>query len=222
LDPGEPHEGRAPDRGAPGRDTLDHDAPVHDAPVHDAPVHDAPDRDVSDRGKDLTGSSPEAAIAAPVAKPPRIDAVMFARREEGLAGRTPLSSMKRLLAAGVGEAGMLDWEVDGGVVRDEMQRRREVLRVRTRFSPWMTCSRCLEPVQLAQLRTDTRFRLAATEAQAAAEDRDSEEFDVIAADPHLDLFALVEDEAILGLPMAPAHESCPGVAGVTVDPPVTL
>jgi len=176
---------------------------------------------------------PEAGIPE---RPPRIDSVVFARRKEVLRGSSPLSSMRRLLSAGVGaeglagvdgltgadesagaEAGandsagtgeMLNWEVEGFLGRDEMQRQREFLRVRTRFSPWMTCSRCLAPVQVLDLATDTCFRLAASEAQAAAEDREEESVEVIAADPNLDLAALVEDEAILALPMAPAHASC--------------
>lgn len=119
-----------------------------------------------------------------------------------------MSLMPRLLAAGVADAGMLDWEVEGSLGRDEMQRRREFLQVRTRFSPWMTCSRCLEPVQIRDLSTDTRFRLAASEGQAAAEDREAESVEVIAADANMDLAALVEDEAILALPMAPAHDDC--------------
>ena len=154
-----------------------------------------------------------------VAKPPRIDSVLFARRQETLAGTMPLSSMTRLLAAGVGSEGMLDWRVQGSLGRDEMQRQREFLRVHTGFSPWMTCSRCLEPVQVQGLSTDTLFRLALSEAQAAAEDREEEVVEVIAADPNLDLAALVEDEAILALPMAPAHANCVwnGAAGADGD-----
>ena len=72
----------------------------------------------------------------------------------------------------------------------------------------MTCSKCLEPVQVPELVTDTRFRLAATENQAAQEDREADTEEVIAADPHLDLSALVEDEALLALPMAPSHPEC--------------
>ena len=38
--------------------------------------------------------------------------------------------------------------------------------------------------------------------------REVDEEEVLAASPHLDLAALVEDEAILALPMAPAHVTC--------------
>jgi uncharacterized protein len=151
------------------------------------------------------------AAASPVrdpARPPRIDSVNFARKRELLQGRSALSSMSRLLTAGVAPEGSLDWQVEGSVSRDEMQRVREFLQVRTAFSPWMTCSKCLEPVQVRDLKTHTLFRLAATEDQAAVEDRESDALEVIPADPALDLAALVEDEAILALPMAPAHPDC--------------
>ena len=164
------------------------------------------------------GQPHERPPAAVPERAPRIDSVVFARRNEVLRGCLALSSMPRLLSAGVGGEGLLEWEIEGSVGRDELQRQREFLRVRTAFSPWMTCSRCLSPVQVATLKTDTRFRMAASEAQAAAEDRDEEEVEVMAANPHLDVAALVEDEAILALPMAPVHDSCEWTATVGPDP----
>ena len=162
-------------------------------------------------GRGPAGDS--AAPSAPAASrdhtpPPKIDPIVFARKREALQGRAPLSSMPRLLAAGIETQGSLDWDVEGSVGRDEMQRQRELLRVRTRFAPWTTCSRCLEPLQGRELSTDTLYRMAASEEQAAREDREADSFDVIAATPSLDLSALVEDEAILALPMAPAHDGC--------------
>lgn len=138
----------------------------------------------------------------------RVDSVVFARKGETLAGRCALTAMPRLLAAGVGAEGEIEWLVQGSVGRDEMQRMREFLRVKVGFSPWMTCSRCLEPVQVRDVTTDTSFRLAASEAQAALEDRVEDSLEVIAGHPALDLAALVEDEAILALPMAPTHDLC--------------
>jgi uncharacterized metal-binding protein YceD (DUF177 family) len=41
---------------------------------------------------------------------------------------------------------------------------------------------------------------------------------VIAASPNLDLAALVEDEAILALPMAPVHPACEWKAAPVADP----
>ena len=160
------------------------------------------------------GASVNAAAPSELAVPPRVDAVTFARKREFLRGRVPMSSMTRLLTAGVQAHGTLDWEVEGSVGRDQMQRQREFLRVRTVFSPSMTCSRCLEPVEVLGLRSDTRFRFAASEQQAAAEDREADDEEVIVASSNLDLAALVEDEAILALPMAPAHAHCKWTGGL--------
>lgn len=158
------------------------------------------------------GTDPGRTVTPVSGKPPRIDPLVLARQHESLQGCVPLSSMTRLMSAGVAPQGTLDWQVEGSVGRDEMKRQREFLRVRTTFEPWMTCSRCLEPIQVSILVSNTRFRLAASEEQAAAEDREAEdreaEVEVIAAAPGMDLAALVEDEAILALPMAPAHQDC--------------
>jgi uncharacterized protein len=134
---------------------------------------------------------------------------MFARRRQAVDGQTPLALMARLVNAGVADQGAVAWQIEGSVATDELGRQRDFLLARTRFAPLMTCSRCLAPVQVAEIRSETRFRLAASEAQAEREDRESETVEVIAVTPVLDLATVVEDEAILALPMAPVHETCP-------------
>ncbi len=158
--------------------------------------------------KPAPGEAAPRASPAESGPPPKVDSVAFARRREAVEGQVEISSLARLVSAGVEARGMLVWAVEGFVGRDQLQRQREYLRVQTTFSPWMTCSRCLEAVAVPELHTDTRFRFAASEQQAAAEDREADEEEVIAASPHLDLAALVEDEAILALPMAPVHPAC--------------
>lgn len=163
-------------------------------------------------------AQPAAQPTAPPVMPPKIDSAAFARRRGALQGQVEIASLPRLVSAGVEGRGVLAWQIEGYVGRDHLQRQREFLRVRTTYSPWMTCAKCLEPVEVTGLRTDTRFRFAASEQQAAVEDRESEEEEVIAASPNLDLAALVEDEAILALPMAPAHVSCEWVAQAGSEP----
>jgi uncharacterized protein len=69
------------------------------------------------------------------------------------------------------------------------------------------CQRCLEPVRLP-LSVDRWFAFASSEEDAAAQDADSED-DVLAVSARFDLRALVEDELLLALPLAPRHEVCP-------------
>jgi uncharacterized protein len=150
--------------------------------------------------------------AAPL--PDAVDPVQFARRRQQVAGTTPLADLARLVASDVAPDGSIAWQVSGETGRDELDRHRSFIDVRVRFAPTMTCVRCLEPVQVATIDNTRRFRLAASERQAELEDRDADQVDVIAETPRLDLATLVEDEAILALPMAPAHEHC--------APPATL
>lgn len=178
----------------PREDSLETEKPDRRVQL---PESTAPDRPLS-RGDDDEG----------LARPPRIDPVAFARKGEECQGRLPMSALPRLLSAGVAPEGTLKWSVHGSSGRDEMQRHREFLMVSTRFSPWMTCAKCLEPVIVPEIESATRFRLAASENQATQEDKETDSVEVIAADPNLDLADLVEDEAILALPMAPGHADC--------------
>ena len=79
----------------------------------------------------------------------------------------------------------------------------------------LQCQRCLQPMTVP-LAVDRSFRFVRDESEAEAEDADSEE-DVLALSRTLDLFALVEDELILELPLVPRHESCPQPLPVPQD-----
>ncbi|MDD5330128.1 MAG: YceD family protein [Sulfuricella sp.] len=64
----------------------------------------------------------------------------------------------------------------------------------------LTCQRCLDALAYP-LRVESELELAEGE-----QSQDAEELtDVIEADPALDVLALIEDEVLLALPMAPTH-----------------
>jgi uncharacterized protein len=71
----------------------------------------------------------------------------------------------------------------------------------------MICQRCLVPMDV-DLGFDRWFRFAADEATAALEDEEAEE-EVLAMARDLDLHALIEDELLMEIPVAPRHEVCP-------------
>lgn len=71
----------------------------------------------------------------------------------------------------------------------------------------LTCQRCLGAVDVAVL-VDRSFRFVSDEEVAAAQDEESEE-DVLALSRSFDLLALVEDEMLMALPLAPRHAVCP-------------
>ena len=70
----------------------------------------------------------------------------------------------------------------------------------------LTCQSCLEPVEV-DVGVEREFRFVPTEEQALLEDEESDE-DVLANAHDVDVYALVEDELILGLPLGPRHGGC--------------
>lgn len=141
--------------------------------------------------------------------PGRVDSVAFARGRQELSGEVDGERLPRLAEAGATTEGPVDWSAQGSTGRDELDRLREFLTIRAAFRPVIPCARCLEPVTLERVDVTNRFRFAASEEQAAREDRVAQDCDVIAHDNQLDLGALIEDEVLLALPMFATHEICP-------------
>ncbi|MGE0314842.1 MAG: DUF177 domain-containing protein [Lautropia sp.] len=152
--------------------------------------------------------------------PPTVDSAAFARKRGALEGVLPLAAMARLQAAGVAPRGDLRWAVAARDADDALGRRRDYLDVEIAFAPTMPCARCLGAVDLPTIRAASHFRFAATARQAEIEDREESELEVLAHEPEFDLAALVEDEAILALPMVAAHDRCPAEdAAASTAPP---
>lgn len=132
----------------------------------------------------------------------KIDLFEFARLGGEAAGELPLERMQRVdtpdrrdamtWKAAVGAEGRrgfprLDLEIDGAIP--------------------LICQRCLQPMtQVVAIRS--RFLIVADEPQASALD-DDDTYDAIVGATDFDLDALIEDEVILALPIAPRHEVCP-------------
>lgn len=149
---------------------------------------------------------------------PWIDTVEFARARSSLSGRVRVAGLPRLADMLADDRGELEWKLDG-----ERRPRAEggadsFLRLSLAGSAVLSCVRCLEPVE-CPVAADRLFKIAATETQAEREDAESEDFDVLAASPRFDVLGLVEDEAIMALPIAPRHERCglPAGGGAAAD-----
>lgn len=143
---------------------------------------------------------------------PWIDAGEFARRGSRLAATRALRDFERLRGMLADDGGSLDWELSG-----ERRPRPEggsdlFLRLRLGGAVSLRCTRCLEPVA-ARIDEVRLFKLALTESQAEREDADAQTYDVLADSPRLDVLELVEDEAIMALPIAPRHADCTLPAG---------
>lgn len=137
-----------------------------------------------------------------------IDGLAFARTTGVLKGQLGLESLPRLAQSGCSGA-VLDFVLNGEI----NERGRPGLRLTVAGSVRLQCQRCLGEVELP-LRLESQLELALGEAEIlAAED----EIDRALAGPDMSVAALVEDEVILALPMAPKHEHCRAAAGAEAD-----
>ena len=132
--------------------------------------------------------------------PAVIDALEFARSAQESTGSVPVSALKRLEDLLYDSAGTLRYGLTGR--RDE--RNRPLLDLAVSGELHLQCQRCLGLLEYA---VDVRNLLLVVPEGAAPEDdlEDPEAPDTIEANPALDVQALVEDEVLLSLPLAPRH-----------------
>lgn len=157
---------------------------------------------------------------------PWIDTTEFTRTGQRLSGRSPLARLVRMSDMLTDDDGELEWTLEG-----ERSRRADGgfdahLALAFAGQVRMRCVRCLEPVEIA-IGDRRHFKLVVTESVAEREDAQTDDFDLLVSSPHFEVLDLLEDEAILALPLAPSHGSCarpgetalrPGGAGVGADP----
>ena len=142
----------------------------------------------------------------------RLDVKAFAQAGVALAEATPLAQWPRLTAEAAQatpEAPPVEvrWRAHGEMRGNAAGPGVPWLHVEADTELPLVCQRCLGPVPTA-LSVDRWFRFVADEATAAAEDEEAEE-DVLALEADFDLRALVEDELLMDIPVAPRHEVCP-------------
>jgi uncharacterized protein len=128
-----------------------------------------------------------------------IDGLQFARGRDAVSGSIGLDDLPRLAAMGC-DAATLAYVVRGGEGRGG----RPSLTIEISGSARLVCQRCLGPLEF-ELVAQTELELAEAQAEIDAADDD---VDRVLATKAMDIAALVEDEAILALPMVPLHERC--------------
>ncbi|MDY7578485.1 YceD family protein [Herbaspirillum sp. RTI4] len=143
-----------------------------------------------------------------------IDAFEFSRLKELAVGTIPVADLVRLSQECVGAAGSIDWSVQGGV--DLLGH--PGLKVSVSGELQLICQRCLGPLPFT-IKTESFIVLAVDEDQADALESmvGDEEIDIIVGSQAFDVHYLVEDEALLALPLAPKHQICPVDQDVGVD-----
>jgi uncharacterized protein len=131
-----------------------------------------------------------------------IDSLEFARTGKELRGEIPVAEMPRLQDMLVTPEGQISFVLRGLYDKDG----NPTLELALDGSCQLCCQRCLQslayPIKMA-----VRLKLVTEEptGEHLVESED-EEVDSILADSHLDVLALIEDEVLLGLPLAPRHE----------------
>lgn len=131
------------------------------------------------------------------------DPIRFALDERSLQGQVALADMARLSDVLVEAVGEAVWTLYGE--RDVGGK--PFLRLEVRAQPVVRCQRCLTGLEW-EFDHVSVLRLVRPGTPIGDEDLENDEYDTIEAQPDLDVIALIEEEMLLALPLAPVHESC--------------
>jgi uncharacterized protein len=137
---------------------------------------------------------------------PVIDGLEFAKAGSRLQGSWPVAEFLRLHDALRSSAGTLRYELQGV---PEL-RGKPALGLKVEGTLQLVCQRCLGVLEFP-LHVDVALRLARTQQEMDAEPLDAEGPESIVAGKEMQVKALVEDEVLLALPIAPRHVSCTSV-----------
>jgi uncharacterized protein len=131
-----------------------------------------------------------------------VDLFAFARLAEQASGTVAVADLTRIDTPH--RDGELAWSARGSM-RGRHGTPRLDLEVHGAVT--LTCQRCLQPM-IEPVHIASRFLIANGEEEADALDQD-DDYDVVVGSTAFDLDALVEDEVILALAVAPRHDVCP-------------
>ncbi len=135
-----------------------------------------------------------------------MDLFKFCLDADQASGSFPIQDFTRLSAELVDSEGDLVWNMLGGRHQIGVPE----LRLHVQAQVKLICQRCLTPY-IETLDSVSTLVLAKTEEQAdELEERlDDDSIDVIVVSPEQDISVLLEDEALLALPVSPRHATCP-------------
>lgn len=140
---------------------------------------------------------------------PIIDSLDFARKGMETSGEVPMAELPRMAELLTDNEGKISYVLRGFVGMDG----KPLLELTLNGVCNLRCQRCLKtliyPVKLV-----SSLRLV-TESQLDESDIEDDEVDNIPADKRLDVLALLEEELLLSLPIAPKHE--PGICQIEAE-----
>lgn len=138
-----------------------------------------------------------------------IDAFEFCRTSSIREGVTPVAQLERLARDCADPSGSITWKAEGGTTKQGFPQ----LRLTVAGTVQLNCQRCLTPFAY-DIDSSTLLLLGEDDAKAdeIEEIIDDETIDVIVGTRAMNLMDLIEDEALLALPQAPKHDTCPDTA----------
>jgi uncharacterized protein len=156
--------------------------------------------------------------------PERLDMRRFAQEAAHLAGTLLLLKMDRLCeeisredasfasksaaqSASKLDTESLHWQLKGELVQRAGAAPQLWLHLQLQGHVPLQCQRCLGPVRVP-LDVQRSFRFVRSEEEAAAQDDEAEE-DLLVLAKQFNALELIEDEALMALPMVPMHDTCP-------------
>ncbi len=140
-----------------------------------------------------------------------IDAFEFTRLKERREGDVSVSSMTRLAADTLNTSTSLHWSLQGGT--DTLNHPQLIMSLAGHVD--LMCQRCMTPLKFA-IESESVLILAKNDERA-------DEIDALLADDTVDVIVvlktmnvldLIEDEALLAIPLAPKHDVCPDNAAL--------
>lgn len=135
-----------------------------------------------------------------------IDAFEFCRLKQQAQGEIPVAELGRLAQETVDRSGTIHWTLSGDI--DKLGHAQLSLAVSGAVN--LICQRCLTVLNF-EIDSKSLLVLAKDEAQADTIEEllDDDEIDVIVGSAAFDVNYLIEDDALLALPVAPKHDVCP-------------
>jgi uncharacterized protein len=129
-----------------------------------------------------------------------VDSLEFARSGKQLRGSFGIAELDRLHDRLSSTDGAVEYELTG--YTDENGK--PCLHCRVRGALNLICQRCLQPMEW-MVDLDSNLVLATSESELAEAEDDPEAPDRLLAQKDMKVQDLVEDEILLGLPLAPRH-----------------
>jgi uncharacterized protein len=130
-----------------------------------------------------------------------INSLDFAQKFHEIRGTIPPRDLGRLSDVLFSHEGKLDFLLQGGVYAQG----RPELKLHVEGELMLACQRCMglirHPIDLR-----AHFVIVPNEDMMPAPEEEQDDVDYLVADQHFDVVALIEDEILLGMPMAPLHE----------------